>query len=94
MNRSKMGKTKKPKIKLSFEQTEKLINLVREHQCLYDQASNGYRDKILTGNIFKKIARKMEIPNFKGKQEFISANIFLKYINPLGKTSTDVKRTT
>ena len=67
----KMGKNKKRQRqangKLSNRETEKFIELVRENPTLYDQSKKIYLDRGLKWNIFKKIAKKMDVDGFTGK---------------------------
>ena len=50
--------------RLSKKQTFKLIELVQQNTPIYDIFSENYKDRVLLGNIFDKIARQLEI---KGK---------------------------
>jgi len=56
-----MGKRKEIcKIK-TREQTEQLIELVRQNTALYDPTSRCHKDAIMLANIWKTIAREMKV---------------------------------
>ena len=47
--------------------SEKLINLVREHQEVYNQRLKEYKDTDLTSNIWRSIANELSVDGVKGK---------------------------
>ena len=51
---------------LTTTQTEKLIELVRSREGLYDQASPEYRDQVFQQNAWKRIAEDMGFDSSKG----------------------------
>ena len=82
-----MGKTKnktKPKnnvkIKMSFSQTEKFINLIRDHPPIYDPSLKKHHDRVLLGNLWNKIAKKMDITSFTGKTFLLIHHSFCIYM--------------
>ena len=56
-----MDKPRKHFRRLTYEETERLINLIRENPFLYDQTKKEYRDRVLINNLYTQIATKMKI---------------------------------
>ena len=52
---------------LSTNLTFKFIELVQQNPPIYDKCSENYKDRILFGNIFDKIAKQLEIEGMTGK---------------------------
>ena len=53
-----MGKPRKHFRRLTNEETERLINLIRENPSLYDQNKKEYHDRVLINNLYTQIAKK------------------------------------
>ena len=64
-----MGKIKNPH-RFSQDETERLINLIRHHPCLYDSENNDYHNRPLLNNLYENISQKMEINGISGKYMF------------------------
>ena len=54
-------KGKKQIVKLTVDDQDILIELVRLHPAIYDASQRDHRDKNVTQNIWKKIAREMDV---------------------------------
>ena len=64
-----MGKPRKHFRRLTYEETERLINLIRENPSLYDQTKKEYHDRVLINNLYTQIATKMNIEGLTGKKK-------------------------
>ena len=60
--------------------TFKLIELVQQNTPIYDICSENYKDRVLLGNIFDKIARQLEI---KGMACKLKVYFIIQYISNL-----------
>ena len=64
----KMGQPHKHFRRLTYEESERLINLIRENP-LYDQTKKEYHDRVLINNLYTQIATKLNIEGFTGKKK-------------------------
>ena len=65
-------KTKMPRgtIAFTYQETERLIELVRQNACLFDPTLPGYRDAQLVSNSWSSIAKALGREEFDGKFVF------------------------
>ena len=63
----KIGKPRRHFRRLTYEETERLINRIRENPSLYDQTKKEYYDRGLVNNLYTQIASKINIEGFTGK---------------------------
>ena len=62
-----MGKkSNKNNIKLSHDDTEKIINMIQKHEVLYNPKIDEHHDRVLLENIYEKIAMDMKIEGLSG----------------------------
>mgnify|MGYP001795142325 CR=1 FL=1 len=55
---------KMPKLKNGYVfDEEKLINLVRKYECLYNMKSKDYKDDAMKDNIWADIAKELKVPD-------------------------------
>ena len=53
-----------PKLKNGYVfDEEKLINLVRKYECLYNMKSKDYKDDAMKDNIWADIAKELKVPD-------------------------------
>ena len=79
-----MGKPKKkvktlPTIKLSFDQTEMMINIIQKYPVLYDPTLTDYHHRTITFNAYERVAREMDVDNLDGKYIFIRFMLFILF---------------
>ena len=71
-----MGKPKKkvkrlPTIKLSFDQTEQMINTKQKYPVLYDPTHTDYHPWTIIFNAYERVAREMGLDNLDGEYIFL-----------------------
>ena len=66
-----------PKIKFTVQNKEKLIELVRKQEALYNSSCKQHHDANYLFNCWSSIAQIVNIPGAEGKQCFFS-NLFLR----------------
>ena len=70
-----MGKPKKkvktlPTLKLSFDQTEQMLNIIQKNPVLYDPTHADYHHRTITFNAYERVAREMGLENLDGEYIF------------------------
>ena len=56
---------------ISDDVIEKLIELVRENPCIFDQSLPEYRDALFIKNVWDSIAEKLDYNDYEGKFDLI-----------------------
>ena len=67
--------------RLSERETFKSIELVQEYPPIHDITSDKYKDGVIIGNIYDKIAIQLEIKGITGKFKFYYHYIFIHSVN-------------
>ena len=70
-----MAKFRKP----SKKETFKLMELVQQNTSIYDICSENYKDRVLLGNSFDKLARQLEIKGMACKLKIYYSSLFNIY---------------
>lgn len=86
---SPLAKSQNPKMYFSVEQTEALINAVRDSPTIYDQTCNEHKDIDLVNNAWKNVS---EIVKADGELNPFTYGLHCKYANPAQVLLHDYRR--
>jgi len=64
-----------PNLILNKDETEKLIEMVRQDPCIYDPREQNHKDSAYSANFWASVARGFDKPGFEGMYSFASRDL-------------------